>query len=307
MNTNICDIIISTYGRGGDIDAAISSIRANKHSAFTLWVLDQNKDDHTASIVARHASEDTRICYLRVPLRGIAPTRNHGARLGHAPYILFTNDDCHTDPEWAAALTQELSREQTPLVFGRVLPGPGASLSAGQVLATKLAQQREIYEHDRFNLSFGHGHNMGVRREWFTKLGCFDELLGQSGPLGSWDDRDLGYRLLRRGGRIVYSPEAVVEHRHWQIWEQIGQRYRDYGIGTGAAVAKYVRCGDPAAMMLLFEWMLSQGARQMISGAVKWRNQSKVKIGMLQFFYPWLGLRRGFQHHCRRDQILYIP
>lgn len=307
MSSETCDIIISTYGRGTSIDATISSIRANTHKNFVLWVLDQNSDNRTAKPVLRHAAEDSRIRYLRAPLRGLAPTRNMGATLGTAPYLLFTNDDCNTDINWIAAMLNELRNPDTWAVFGRVLPDEQAQGVDKQVLATKLSQRRKVYQRNRFDLSFGHGHNLGLRREHFVALGGFDELLGQGGVLGAWEDRDLGYRVLRKGGRIVYSPAVVLQHCHIQDWQAASSRYREYGIGAGAAISKYLRCGDVAALALLLEWQLSQGLRQILSGLIKWRRWEKVRIGAMQFAYPWLGFARGFRHNCDCKQIRYTP
>jgi len=309
MNGERVDIVISTYARGDMIDGTVADIRRNSHANFTLWVLDQSEDDYTERCVLRHAAEDARVIYRRAPLRGLTATRNYGTNLGTAPYILFTNDDCRVAVDWIEKLVAELTHPETWMVFGRVLRGErpamaGAPQSDEVVVAVKPSEEREVYRGHRFNLGFGHGHNMGVRRERFIQLGGFDEFLS-GGPLGAWDERDIGYRVLRLGGTIVYSPEPVVYHCHWQKWEGVQRSYRNYGIGAGASVAKYMRSGDTAAIYLLLEWALSQGVRQVVSGIFKWRKWGKILIGLSQIFYPWVGLLRGLRHPFDAKRVLY--
>jgi GT2 family glycosyltransferase len=300
MNDSAVDIVISTYGRGDAIDATIASLRKSTVKAFTLWILDQNEDAQTSECVLRHAAADERIRYLRVPVRGISATRNHGAALGQAPIIAFTNDDCTLDGGWLQALLSEFEACDTVAVFGRVLPGPRPAGPCGDVvLALKTSAKREVFRGSRFNLGFGHGHNMAIRRQYFAALGGFDSALGSGERLGSWDERDLGYRLLRSGGTIVYAPNALAYHCHWQTWRGARSSYIRYGIGVGVAAAKYLRCGDLAAVYLIFEWIYSQGLRQVLSGAFKWRSWGKVMVGLTQFVYPWVGLVRGFREHTQ--------
>ena len=301
------DVVISTCGRGTSIDAAISSLRANTHQQFTLWVFDQSKECATRQCVMRHAAEDERIRYYRAPERGLCATRNLAAGYGNAPYILFTNDDMRLGPTWISEMVDALVQFQAHAVFGRVLADSTDSViaQANVVLGTKDADTPRIFERNWFDLGFGHGHSMGVTRAAFEQLHGFDELLGAGAPLGAWDDRDYGYRVLINRGRIVYAPRAVAYHRHWQDWAGVQRSYANYGIGAGAAVAKYVRCGRPEALAILAEWMLSQGVRQSLSGALKSRNMAKVRTGLSQFAYPIAGFKRGLGYPIERATMQY--
>lgn len=307
------DIIIPTRNRGALIAGAIASICCSSYRNFTLWVADQSDNDHTEQEVARYASTDGRVRYLRLRSRGISMARNSGAAAGTAPFMLFTDDDCSVTPEWIGAMLAELSQPDTWAVFGRVLPERDDELiptdvrlaAVGLDMATKLSPQRAVYEANRYNLGFGHGASMGVRREAYERVGGFDELLGTGGPLRSWEDRDFGYRILAAGGRIVYTPEALLYHRQWRGWSGVRRAYRDYALGTGAVVAKYLRCGDRGAWLLLGEWLLGQGLRQAASGLLKWRSWQKFYIGLQQLAYPWVGLAIGLCHPVDRERGVY--
>lgn len=307
------DIVVPTRGRGALIDTAISSIRQSTHSNFTLWIIDQSDDHATARAVAPHLRADPRVRYVHSISRGISIARNQGVALGSAPFILFTDDDCAVAPGWVGAMLEELAQEDTWAVFGRVLPTTESGSTVANAtlralpIAIKTSQRRAVYKGNRFDLGFGHGACMGVRRSSYDQVHGFDELLGTGGPLHSWEDRDLGYRVLRRGGRIVYAPGSLVYHRQWRDWAEVRRTYRSYAIGVGAATAKYLRCGDWGGCYLFGEWLLDQGLRQIVSGALKWRSWQKVLIGVSQFVYPWVGLAQGLRYPVDRQRMLYRP
>jgi GT2 family glycosyltransferase len=306
MRDTAVDIVISTLDQSDQIGATIASIRQSQHTNFTLWVLDQSDDQLTEVVLQPHVNADPRVRYKRVRKRGIAATRNSGAVLGAAPHILFTNSDCTVDPAWVGAMSAALRDEETWLAFGRVLPGPRPPGAAGHVtvLAIKDMERSEIYRGNRFELRFGHGHNMGARRDAFVRLGGFDELHGAGAPFGSWDDLDLGYRTLRRGGAIAYVPEGLAYHCHWLLWSSVWLQYRAYGIGVGAAVAKYLRCGDPAAWRIFARWIGYHGLRQIPAGIWR-RNIDRVRVGFSQLIYPWRGLALGFALPIDRRYDVY--
>lgn len=306
------DIVIPTRGRGALIDATINSIRQGMQTDFALWVTDQSKDDATEQTVARHRAVDSRINYIHAQPWGSSYARNIGAAQGSAPYILFTDDDCIATPDWAQALIDELRRPATWAVFGRVLPDTTLAtpqhaqpVSAALPMALKDAPARRVYSGNRLDLSFGHSANMGVRRDAFDRISGFDELLGVGGALRAWPDRDIGYRMLARGGAIIYAPAALIYHRHWRGWDEVRRSYRNYAIGAGAAALKYIRCGDPGGWYILGEWLLDQGVRQILSGIFKWRSAQKIQVGLTQLVYPWVGMFQSLHYAIDRERMVY--
>lgn len=306
MSNFAVDIVISTYNQSDKIGATVASITQSQHRTFTLWVLDQSQDALTEAVVAPYAAVDARIQYRRVPLCGIAATRNSGFALGSAPYILFTNSDCTVDPGWVGAMVSALRDEQIWLVFGRVLPGPRPPELRGDatVLAVKDWPLADVQRGNRFDLRFGHGHNMGARRDAFMQLCGFDELHGAGASFCSWDDLDIGYRTLRQGGYIAYAPAALIYHCHWVLWDDVWLQYSAYGLGVGAAVAKYIRCGDPQAWRIFAQWIGFHGLRQIPAGIWR-RNLGRVRAGISQLVWPWRGLARGLACQVDRRKVIY--
>ena len=311
--TIVIDVVIPTRNRGALIADTLKSLRASTYPRFRVLVVDQSEGRETAEVVERFAAEDDRFSYIPSATRGSDTARNIGIRAGSAPIVAFTDDDCRVAEDWLAALWAEYECDpETWGVFGRVLPrwdevasGQSDWLQQALPMAFKDDSERRIFQGNRFNLGFGHGANMSFRRTTFERVGMFDELLGAGGPLRSWPERDLGYRVLAAGGRIVYTPDALVIHYHWRDWPKVKATYRDYGIGAGAAAGKYLRCGDMGGWYLLFEWLLDQGLRQAASGVLKWRSWRKVQTGLLQLVYPWVGMVQGWRYPVDRERMLY--
>jgi GT2 family glycosyltransferase len=313
MTTPLVDIVIPTRGRGALIDAAIQSIRECSDPDFNLWVVDQSEDDATEAAVSAHCRADRRVRYLRSQSRGSNLARDEGITAGDAPYILFTDDDCRVEPGWVTAMRSELRHQETSAVFGRVIPEeelasdvrPEQAVSPALRLAVKDFPARQEFAGNRFRLDFGHGANMGVRRDAYQAVGGFDLLLGCGGPLRAWPERDIGYRILSRGGRIVYTPKSVVHHRQWRDWKEVRRTFLNYAFGTGAVAGKYLRAGDWGGAYLLVEWLLDQGARQVASGILKWHSLQKIEVGMLQLIYPWVGLLHSLRYRVDRETLVY--
>jgi 2-polyprenyl-3-methyl-5-hydroxy-6-metoxy-1,4-benzoquinol methylase/GT2 family glycosyltransferase len=307
------DIIIPTRGRGALVDVTIDSIRHSDYPDFRLWVVDQSEDDATEQAVSPHCRADRRVRYLRSRSQGSNLARDEGVTAGQAPYILFTDDDCRVEPGWVTAMTNELHDRETSAVFGRILPDEEfhaelpaeKSVSPAIRIAVKDFPERQEFAGNRFRLDFGHGANMGLRRDAYQAVGGFDLLLGCGGPLRAWPERDLGYRILSRGGRIIYTPDAVVHHRHWRDWPEVRRTFRNYAFGTGAVAGKYLRSGDWGGAYVLVEWLLDQGARQVLSGILKWRSLQKIEVGLMQMIYPWVGLLHSLRYPVDRKSLLY--
>ncbi len=310
------DIVVPTRNRAALIGVAIESVCRSSYPDFTLWIVDQSDDNATKEVVAVYQVSDARIRYLRVTSRGANFARNEGTAQGCAPIVLFIDDDCRVDAEWLATLVTELEEPAVWAAFGRVIPddelSSAAQAGARQVsraipMALKDSPQRQVYAGNRFDLSFGHGANMGWRREHFLAVGGFDGLIGAGGALGTWDEKDAGYRALSHpSGRIIYTPHALVYHRHWRGWQEVYKAYRAYAIGTGAAAGKYLRCGDMGGFSLLWDWLLDQGVRQVLSGILKWQSWQKVQVGLLQLIYPWVGLIQGLRYPIDRKHMIYL-
>ena len=309
MEANI-DIVVPTCNRGDLILETIQSLLASSRSDFTVWIVDQSADDRTKDAVSP-LLPNPRLNYIHSSKKGSNLARNYGIALGSAPLVAFTDDDCLVEIDWLDAIIEAFEDQNIDAVFGRVVDQSfglaGESVTGGIRIAVKDEPDREIFHGNRFKLNFGHGANMAFRRSTLEAVYGFDPLLGVGGPLRSWPERDIGYRILAQNGTILYEPKMGVHHKQWRSWEGVKSTQKNYAYGAGAVAARYLKSGDMGGLYLLVEWILDQGVRQVLSGIIKWRSWQKISAGLIQIFYPLPGFIAGLQYPHRLKNRLTLP
>jgi glucosyl-dolichyl phosphate glucuronosyltransferase len=216
---SIITVAICTYNRSDLLERTFDRMQELAVPAGSEWellVVNNACTDDTDAVLGRWTG---RLPLRRVfePKPGQSAARNCALREGRGDLILWTDDDVLVDREWMRALTRGLRTQATDLVFGRSVPhwlgevpnwfsplhhGRFAILDYGDepFVATDLS--RTFY-----------GLNFGAVRDTLRRLGGFDESVG-FGPDGGMggDDLDLFRRALAAQLRMLYVPEAVVEH-----------------------------------------------------------------------------------------------
>ena len=216
---SLVSVAICTYNRSELLERTLDRMQQliiPPGASWELLVVNNSCTDNTDEVIARWTD--------RLPLRrlfeakpGQCAARNCALRNARGAVILWTDDDVLVHPGWMRALTDGLTANQAHVVFGKSKPH-------------WLGQQPEWYSplhHGRFAISdYGdrsfvatdlsqmfYGLNFGIDRAALLRLGGFDETLGfgPNGGIGG-DDTDLFRRAVQAQFKIVYIPEAIVEH-----------------------------------------------------------------------------------------------
>lgn len=246
---------ICTYDRYDTLQKAIASLREQSlaDGDFEILVID-NSRDHVKS---KAQSED----YLRIPnLRwivektpGLSNARNVATRLAQAPIIAFMDDDAAAAPRWLEALLAVFGEfgKTAQVVAGRVDPLWAAArpdwlsdnlLGYVSVVnwggATRFAGEQE----------WAAGTNIAFRVEALTSVDGFPVHLGRKHggqALLSNDESDVIEKMAAKGARLIYAPDAIVQHlvpeeRLTQSWfrrRAAWQAVSDYLMNTERAFA----------------------------------------------------------------------
>lgn len=315
------DVVIPTRNRGLLIVDSIKSLQANPSQDFRVWIVDQSENTATADAAQPFVERDHRFSFISSNTKGADTARNIGIQAGESPIVAFIDDDCRVETNWIETLLHEYQTyPEISSIFGRVIPVEAPKTYANKAEVSKIRRLHQVLpmakkdepDHlvysnkNRFNLGFGHGANMSFRRSIFAEVGLFDECLGGGAPLKSWEERDMGYRIFCNGDRILYSPDLVVYHEHWRAWPDVRKAFVGYAIGTGAVVGKYMRLGDWKSIQILLDWLLQQGVKQILSGIFKWQSLHKVKAGLIQLIYPWVGLWQSRKYAIDKQYCMFI-
>jgi GT2 family glycosyltransferase len=150
---------------------------------------------------------------------GFAAGNNLGAAAATGQYVVFLNNDMWVDPCFVYGLVEAIQSEPDVVCAGaKILNWDGSQFDfvgssahfAGYAYQFGLGER---FETDRYNevhpMLFACGGAMIVERRIFLDVGGFDE-----DYFIYYEDMDLGWRLWLLGFKVVFAPEAIVNHRH---------------------------------------------------------------------------------------------
>jgi len=212
----LVSVIVCTRRRREHLIRCLNSLLAMTGVRTELILVDNNEPGESVfDLAGRFPCR-----YVKSVRPGLARSRNLGLAEARGEIVAFTHDDAEVDPGWGAGLVAALAEPGAVAATGPVLPRELAT--RGQEWFEDLGwthpcwYRRRVLEPGGADPGFrpGAGANLAFRRAALVEQGGFDELLGPGTPTAGGDDTDALWRVLRRGGRVVYTPEAVVRHRH---------------------------------------------------------------------------------------------
>ena len=326
-------VVVATRNRSLHIAGTIKAVLQTRNAPLEIIVVDQS-DPAPAAILretlafiasqycvtlsvedeSQPAAQPGRLRYVACNGRGASLGRNIGARFARHNIVLFVDDDILPDPGWTDAMTAEYARDENVVgVYGRILPYDPKASSADDgnrtgAEVTRAGMERKCYTRPALPWYLGSGGNMSFRRDALLACGGFDEVLTIGGPFRAFEDIDIGYRLLLRGlGNVVYCPQSLVYHDSVKTFEEQLRTESGYGISVGAAAIKYARCGDPFAPRIFLTWLWHMAVRRSVAGVIKWRNRAVVRLALLQFWYPWVGIAKAWRWPLDTKSWIYLP
>jgi glycosyltransferase involved in cell wall biosynthesis len=208
-------VLIATYNRKEILLKTLAAYQAQsaRSEILEVLVLDDGSTDGTPEAMAEfRAHNEFPVRYFQLTHRGLAAVRNFGIREAKGKLILFGDDDILPTPSLVAEhLTWhrhhpqpfvgilglvEWSPEVNPTPFMHWL-GKEGFFSYGSLEAGKEA-------------GFGcfYCGNLSMKPDFLRENGLFDEDFKAYG----FEDTELGYRLEKKGLRLLYNPRAIGYH-----------------------------------------------------------------------------------------------
>ncbi len=184
---------------------------------WELLVIDNNSTDHTSEVVAEYIEKKS------LPIRcffegrqGKAFALNTGIDNSTGEILAFVDDDCLVDKHWLTCVVTGFESNPEAIGLGgkvvalwdseqprwlniEAMPGPIVRFDPG----------------DKFPAdgTIPIGANMAFRKRAFEKYGNFRTEMGPAGDApGGAEDTEYGRRLLLRGEKLRYAPDAIVFH-----------------------------------------------------------------------------------------------
>jgi len=269
-----CSVIVCTKDRPDALDRCLSAVGQQDYPSLDVIVVDNAGSDSAACEVARRHGAT----YVFEPRRGVSRARNRGVAVSAADVVAFIDDDAVPAPGWLAALAREFADPEVSAATGKIVlkapSGDPALLAECRTYAERRGDARIVIDqrHPRWFVlcnfgGIGDGGNMAFRRSAFDLWPGFDVRLGRGALIDGGEDQHAFFSLIARGGRIVYTPTAVVEHPTPATRSELRERRRRDVSNAAACVA--LLCVEhwefwPAIAAHLGRWL----ARRPVDGNV---------------------------------------
>jgi glycosyltransferase involved in cell wall biosynthesis len=233
-------VIIATYNRSAILGKtlALYSEQAYAKDRYETLVIDDGSTDSTSEVVRN--IERTSSCsfrYFRQEKTGPAAARNLGIQQARGRFLLFTNDDMFPGGDLIEQHMSFLLQNPASAVLGYIEWSPELYVTD---FMHYLAPNGPLFDFSAIRQPMDCGYkqfctgNISLSSSWFSEV-RFDEEF----PYPAMEDIEIGYRLERKGLKIIFNRKAVAYHFHPVTTESFCRRMRQAGISTAALLRKH--------------------------------------------------------------------
>lgn len=217
-------IIICTYNRCLTLGNVLEDIQNLHGSPEILWetlVIDNNSTDETKAVVESFARQGRgNVRYIFEERQGKSYALNTGIGAARGEIVAFTDDDVSIDPDWLLNIKKTFDQCACAGIGGKIIPViPGEKPSWLRMDApTPFMNVLGCFDYGdecRELRSPPFGANMAFRKQVLMTHGLFRLDLGPTmgNLMGKGEDSEISLRLISRGEKLMYVPDAVVFHR----------------------------------------------------------------------------------------------
>jgi cellulose synthase/poly-beta-1,6-N-acetylglucosamine synthase-like glycosyltransferase len=222
-------ILVATYNSQLTIDACLKSLFELNYPKDLLEVIvvDGCSKDATVEIAQKYP-----VKIVSEPLSAPA-AYNHALRIVNNDVLGFVDSDAKVEEQWLKKLVTHLGHPQVAGVSGNIETWNTENVwarSIGYDLKSRYARLKEYVVRVATM-------NLLLKKSIIEEVGGFDE------NLPSQYDTDLGFRITRRGYKILFEPDAKCYHFNRATLKGYFRQQLQYGKNT---TKLYLKHGDLA-------------------------------------------------------------
>jgi len=210
-------VVVCSRNGARTIRQCCQGLRALAYSNFEVIVVDDGSTDRTAALAGEFGFR-----VIRTENRGLSSARNAGLAAAGGELVAYLDDDAWPDPDWLTFLAATFAAGDYAAVGGPNILPPGSGVVA-QCVDNSPGGPVHVLLSDRVAEHIP-GCNMAFRKAELEAVGGFDARFRTAG-----DDVDVCWRLQEHGGRIGYSPGAMVWHHCRNSVKGYWRQQRGYG------------------------------------------------------------------------------
>ena len=218
-------VVVCTFNGRRTIRECLEGIGKLHYPNYETIVVDDGSTDGAGDIAAEY---DVRL--IRTENQGLSAARNLGWQSATGEIVAYIDDDASPDPDWLTYLAAAFLKEEYAGVGGPNIPVPDDGDTAN-CIANSPGGPAHVLLSD-CEAEHIPGCNMAFRRSWLEVINGFDPQFRQAG-----DDVDICWRTRERGGKLGFSPAAMV----WHHYRRTVRAYWKQQMGYGKAEAMLER------------------------------------------------------------------
>jgi GT2 family glycosyltransferase len=193
-------VVVCSFNGSRTIRQCLEGLEKLRYRNFEVIVIDDGSQDATADIARQY-----KVRLIQTENRGLSAARNLGQALATGEIVAYLDDDASPDPDWLSYLADTFHRTNCVGVGGPNIPFADDGEVAACVAHTP-GRPTHVLLSDS-DAEHVPGCNMAFRRDWLRDAGGFDTQFRVAG-----DDVDVCWRVRNSGGKLVFSPAAMVWH-----------------------------------------------------------------------------------------------
>jgi GT2 family glycosyltransferase len=256
MTAPTVSVVIITYERPHFVTRCLEHLLVQTQPPLEVVVIDSSSDEKTKRLV-RQRFPTVVYAVCDAGMGAMATARNLGYRMSKGEVLAFIDDDAFADPEWLERLLPFYDDPAVGAVGGRQIRRVPGELQEGMDSIGQLQEDGTISGNFAADpggpVPVDHllGANMSFRRSVLDQIGGIRD--GYGGTCVR-EETDLCLRVAHAGYKLVFTPDAVVEHLaapyakgvrfdlRYAYWDQKNHLIvliRNFGV-TGPIVRRYL-------------------------------------------------------------------
>lgn len=197
---SLISIVVRTKNEERWITQCLNAVFSQDYKDYEVIIVDNESNDSTIKKASQFNIQKILTCKDYLPGRAL----NIGIREAKGNYIVCLSGHCiPVNDRWLSNLLRNFNESDVAGVYGRQEPLAFTPDSDKRDLSIIFGLDRRVQKRD----GFFHNANSMIRRDLWEKV-PFDEMVTNI------EDRIWAEKMLQKGYKIVYEPEASVYHYH---------------------------------------------------------------------------------------------
>ena len=208
-------VVIPTHNRRDCCKEALLYFNNQSFKDFEIIIVDDGSEDGTGEIV-NNLAVFYPLRYFYQTNKGQAAARNLGIKNAQGEIIFFTDDDCVPAENNLLAIHAQAHKNiknNRAVFLGRAVLHPSIKITPFiKYIDDYHLAYSKIKHQDDVPPGCFYPDNISINKDFLIQAGMFDQ---EFFPKSAYEDGELGFRLHKKGMKLIFIPEAKVWHNNY--------------------------------------------------------------------------------------------